>query len=139
MSDLHEGGCLCGAVRYRTKGAPVRAQICHCAFCQRRTGSAFAEPIIFNDPDVEITGGPLTTYEHRSDESHRWLRLQFCPRCGTTVTWTAERIPGRRAIAGGTFDDPNWLKIERHIWTRSAQRWIDFPADVELFEKGVPG
>jgi hypothetical protein len=87
---------------------------------------------------VQMSGGPLVTYEHRSDESNRWLRLEFCPRCGTTVSWTAERRPGVRGIAAGTFDDPAWVKIQRHIWTRSAQPWISVPADVECFDKGSP-
>lgn len=114
------------------------ATVCHCTFCQRRTGSAFSEPVLFKLEQVEFSGGPLTTYEHRSDESHRWLHLEFCPRCGTTVSWTVERRPGTRGIAGGTFDDPNWLQISRHIWTRSAQPWTVIPPDVETFEKGTP-
>jgi len=138
MSEIHEGGCLCGSVRYRTIGAPVATTVCHCKFCQRRSGSAFGEGVLFKLEQVEVSGGPLTTYEHRSDESGRWLRLEFCPRCGTTVSWTAERRPGMRAIAGGTFDDPNWLRIGRHIWTRSAQPWVPIPAEVECFEKGTP-
>lgn len=138
MSEIHEGGCLCGSVRYRTAGIPVAATVCHCKFCQRRSGSAFGEGVLFKLDQVEIRGGPLTTYEHRSDESGRWLRLEFCPRCGTTVTWTAERRPGMRAIAGGTFDDPNWLTLTRHIWTRSSQPWVPIPSGVECFEKGTP-
>ena len=139
MSDIHEGGCLCGNVRFRTVGDPIMATICHCKFCQRRTGSAFSEPVIFKMEQIEFSGGPRSTYEHHSDESQRWLRMDFCPRCGTTVSWTAERRPGTRGINGGTFDDPNWVQIVRkHIWTRSAQRWIVIPADVECFEKGSP-
>jgi len=138
MTDIHEGGCLCGSVRYRTIGEPMLATVCHCTFCQRRTGSAFSEPVLFTLEQVEFSGGLLTTYEHRSDESHRWLRLEFCPRCGTTVSWTVERRPGTRGIAGGTFDNPSWLQITRHIWTRSAQPWTVIPQDVETFEKGTP-
>jgi hypothetical protein len=138
MSDIHEGGCLCGDVRYRTIGEPMLATVCHCTFCQRRTGSAFSEPVLFKLEQIEFSGGPLTTYEHRSDETHRWLRLEFCPRCGTTVSWTVERRPGTRGIAGGTFDDPSWLQITRHIWTRSAQPWTLVPENVETFEKGTP-
>ena len=137
MAETHEGGCLCGAVRYRVTGDQYVAGICHCTFCQRRTGSALGIVVYFDEKDVEILRGTLNTYEHRSDESHRWLRLEFCPTCGTTVTWTAEVLPGARGIAGGTFDDPNWLKLERHGWTRSAQHWVVFPADVELFEKSA--
>jgi hypothetical protein len=137
-SDVHEGGCLCGAVRYRVRGQPVVGLVCHCTFCQRRTGAAFAVLGYFEDCDVEFNRGRRTVYEHRSDESGRWLRTEFCPVCGTTVTHTAERRPELRGIAGGTFDDPGWLTIERHIWVRSARRWVSIPAGVEVFQEGSP-
>ncbi len=134
MADIHEGGCYCSAVRYRVLSTPMFAGVCHCTSCQRLSGSAFMIPAYFAEQDVEITRGVLKTYEFRSDESHRWVKTEFCPTCGTLVTWTAEVAPGGRGIAGGTFDDPNWLKLEKHGWTRSAQHWVVFPADVELFE-----
>ena len=137
MADIHEGGCHCGAVRYRVLSTPMLTGVCHCTSCQRRTGSAFGISAYFAEHDVEITRGVLKTYEYRSDESQRWAKTEFCPTCGTTVTWTAEALPGARAIAGGTFDDPNWLKLEKHGWTRSAQHWVVFPTDVELFEKSA--
>ena len=126
MSEFHDGGCLCGAVRYRVKGNPLKTCVCHCTFCQRRTGSAFSLVIVFGDGQVEMNGDTLTEYEHRSDESHRWVRLQFCNRCGTTVACKLEHAPGVRVISGGTFDDPNWIKLNTHIWTRSAQHWMAF-------------
>jgi len=70
----HEGGCVCGAVRYRVINAPARTSACHCRFCQRRTGSAFGIGAYFREADVEILSGELKTYEHRSDETQRWLR-----------------------------------------------------------------
>ena len=84
MAQVHEGGCSCGAVRYRVRSTPLRTSVCHCGFCQRRTGSAFGIGAYFNPDDVEIVRGELRSYEYRSDESGRWLRTQFCPSCGTT-------------------------------------------------------
>ncbi|MDQ5849121.1 MAG: GFA family protein [Pseudomonadota bacterium] len=135
IAQTHEGGCLCGAVRYRARNQPVRTSACHCTFCQRRTGSAFGVGAYFKQEDVEVLRGALTTYEHRSDETQRWLRIQFCPHCGTTVTWTVEAMPGMRALGLGTFDDPKWLKVERFGWFRSAHPWVIAPAGVEVFEK----
>lgn len=135
MAEIHEGGCLCGAVRYRARNKPARTSACHCTFCQRRTGSAFGVGAYFKQEDVELLRGALTTYEHRSDETQRWLRIQFCPKCGTTVTWTVEAMPGMRALGLGTFDDPKWLKVERFGWYRSAHPWVIAPAGVEVFEK----
>ena len=134
--NIHEGGCLCGAVRFRATDRPFRTGICHCTFCQRRSGSAFGVGVYFKKEDVEFTRGELTSYVHTSDESGRTLTLGFCANCGTTVTWTAELFPDARAIAGGAFDDPRWLKIERHTWTRSARGFVPIPDGVEQHEKG---
>src|SRR5262245_629700 len=109
MANTHEGSCLCGAVRYRVVRNPTVAAVCHCTSCQHRTGSAFGISVVFAERDVEILKGNLKTYEHRSDESGRWVKMEFCPTCGTTVTATAEAFPGTRIITGGTFDDPNWF------------------------------
>jgi len=134
MVEVHEGGCLCGAVRYRVVGEPLAAGVCHCNFCKRGTGSAFRAGAYLDHAAITITSGVLKAYEYRSDESKRWIKIQFCPTCGTTVTWTAEWSQGTRAISAGTLDDPNWLKPTRHVWTRSALHWVVFPPDVELIE-----
>lgn len=136
MAEIRLGGCLCGTVRYRARGKPARTVVCHCKFCQRCTGSAFAVWPTFRKENVEIIGGPLALYEHRSDESGRWIRLEFCPRCGIHIAATFERGPDELALLAGTFDDPGWITVDRHVWTRSAQRWVSIPADAAQFEKG---
>jgi hypothetical protein len=133
--ETHEGGCVCGAVRYRTEGMPVRTPVCHCQACQKPTGSAFGVGAYFKAEQVHLLGGELRTYEHASDESRRWLRFEFCPKCGTQVTWTLEAMPGVRAVGLGTFDDPKWLKPNRFGWYRSAHAWVKPPEGVEVYEK----
>lgn len=137
MADIHEGGWVCGTVRYRPVGVPnpTLTGVCHCTNCQRRTGSAFGISVYFADTDVVITQGELKSYTYRSDESRRWARMEFCPTCGTTVMWTAEAAPGFRGVAGGTFDDPNWFELHVHAWTRSAQHWMVYPPGVTIQEK----
>lgn len=139
MNDIHTGGCVCGAVRYCTHGKPALGTVCHCTFCQRRLASAFAVLVTFPEDAVEFTQGELAEFEHRSDESGRWLKMSFCPKCGTTVSHIAEIRPGMRTIAGGTFDDPGWFTINRHIWVRSKQPWVTIPPGVEAFEQGFVG
>jgi hypothetical protein len=133
MDKINEGGCLCGSVRYRVKGDPLLAAACHCKLCQLRTGSAFSIAVYFGAEQIEFASGSLKPYRFRSDESDRWVQTEFCENCGTTVTWTSEFQSGRRAISGGTFDDPNWIRIDRHVWTRSAHRWMVYPSDVATF------
>ena len=139
MSEIHEGGCACGAVRYRVHGQPAVGMVCHCRFCQRRLGTAFATIAYFEASAVEMLQGLLTTCEHRSDESGRWIRMEFCPKCGTTIGWAAEARPGFRGIAAGTLDDPDWFKIERHIWTRSSRPWVAIPSNVTTYPMAFTG
>jgi hypothetical protein len=136
MAEVHAGGCLCGRIRFRVTGDPVRTSVCHCAFCQRRTGSAFAVLPFFKAEAVELTGEPPATYRHISDESGRWLEIEFCPRCGTNIGLRVERAPQGRIVAGGCFDDPRWFSVDRHIWTRSKLPWVALPEGCVLEETG---
>jgi hypothetical protein len=119
MTETHLGGCACGAVRYRTVGKPIIGAVCHCKFCQKRLSGAFAVLASFPQDAIEDLQGELAEIEHRSDESGRWLRMSFCPKCGTTVSHKSELRPGVRTIAGGSFDDPTWFTVDRHIWVQS--------------------
>jgi len=139
MDDAHEGGCLCGNIRYRVAGPPMRTPVCHCTFCQRRTGTAFAIEPFFETANIAFSGGQPQAYRHVSDESKRWIEIEFCPRCGTNIGFTLERWPGQYSIAGGTFDDPNWFKVDRHIWTRSMVSWMELPTNCERWDEAWSG
>ena len=82
---MHEGGCLCGAIRYKATTEPVRVTVCHCTFCQRMTGTAFLVEPIFRKADVTFAGEKPRIYDHRSDGSNKRVTLNFCGTCGTTL------------------------------------------------------
>lgn len=63
------------------------------------------------------------------------VRRGALPACGTTISMTAEVFPGLRGIAGGTFDERSWIKVDRQVWTRSARSWVTLPSDIEAFPK----
>jgi hypothetical protein len=138
MTDIHHGGCACGAVRYRVHGKPAVASVCHCRFCQRRLASAFSIVASFPEQAVELVQGELAQCRHVSDESGRWLNMNFCPKCGTTVWHTSEFRPGFRTLAAGTLDEQGWFPIDRHIWTRSKQPWVAIPEGVPSYPEGPP-
>ena len=135
MTETHTGGCACGEIRYRVSGKPLVVSVCHCKFCQRRLATAFGIVANFDESSVELLQGHPTECEHRSDVSGRWLRMNFCPTCGTTVSHTAQARPGVRSIAAGTFDDQDWFAVDRHIWTRSKRPWVVIPPDVAVYEQ----
>ena len=139
MSVKHHGGCACGAVRYQVTGDPVVGTVCHCKFCQKRLASAFAVMASFKEEAFDFLHGNTRIVEYRSDESGRWLRMSFCPNCGTTIEHTAELRPGIRTVAAGTFDDPSWFNVDRHIWVQSKLAWITIPQGVATYSQGYVG
>ncbi|HEX5080163.1 MAG TPA: GFA family protein [Geminicoccaceae bacterium] len=138
MGERHEGGCVCGAVRYVAHGDPERVTVCHCSWCQRRTGSAFGVEVVFREEAVTVAG-EVRTYRHVSDESGRWLDQHFCGRCGSNIGITIEAVPGIRTIAAGTFDDPSWISPERYtfryVYLRSARDWSRLPEGAKRYEE----
>lgn len=139
MTTHHEGGCQCGKVRYTTRGEPVFVIVCHCTWCQRRTGSAFAVMASFGKDQVQLIGEPTTKYRSHSDESGRWLDLEFDCACGTNIGFTLEWAPTVYAISSGTFDRSNWISTSKqkfhHIFRRSAQDWTEVTDHVHLHER----
>ncbi len=138
MADEHYGGCACGAVRYRVIGKPAVTTVCHCKFCQKRLASAFAVLAVFPERSVEVARGELVECEHRSDVSGRWLKMRFCPKCGTTVLHTSEFRAGFQVVAVPTLDEQDWIAVDRHIWTRSKMPWVEIPRGVEVYPEGPP-
>ena len=125
--ELHSGGCSCGAVRYETHGNPTRVAVCHCRYCQTRTGSAFGMNVYFEDSQIQITSGELKDYSFLNN-AKRQFHNRFCPNCGTTVFWSIEMRPGWTGIAAGTFDSPSfWFETDEavQIFTRPKAPFVD--------------
>ena len=133
------GRCVCGAIRYLCTGDPERVTICHCLWCQRRTGTAFGTEVVFREENVAFSGDPLSAYRHTSDESGRWLEIYFCPRCGSNLGLTLQAVPGIRTLPAGTFDDPGFVNAKqtkiRHVFIRTRRAWSDLTSDVEVYEQ----
>ncbi|MEL6689818.1 MAG: GFA family protein [Pseudomonadota bacterium] len=104
---MHEGGCLCGAVRYRVRGDLRPVIACHCEQCRRTSGNYVTATSCARDA-IEITGD-LTWYT--SSES---ARRAFCPNCGSQLFWDGP--DAHLSIMAGTLDDATGLNIEGHIF-----------------------
>ncbi|HKO93738.1 MAG TPA: GFA family protein [Polyangiaceae bacterium] len=133
------GGCICGVCRYVTVGEPERVTLCHCTWCQRRTGTAFGTEVVFRKENVRVSGTEPSKYRHVSDESGRWLEVCFCPRCGTHLGLSLEAVPEIRSVPAGTYDDPAWLDpattVFRHVFVRTRRSWSDLTPEVEVYER----
>ena len=126
-NEIHEGGCLCGDIRYKSEGEPKYVGVCHCRYCQLRTGSALGISVYFDNEQVTLVKGgeSLKLYEYPT-ESGRSSRLRFCTNCGTALLWASDWRPGMLGVGGGTFDPPTfWYQIEREVFCRSKAEFIN--------------
>lgn len=122
---VHEGGCLCGRVRWRASGRARRAVHCHCEMCRRTSGAAFATAAAFPAADVSWVKGEPTLYRS-SDEASRG----FCARCGSWLSWHTE--DGVVWLTVGTFDAPHAIEPELHAWAEAQLPWT------ERLDDGLP-
>ena len=106
----HEGGCLCGGVRFATTAAPMRVTICFCRFCQRATGGTGMVEPIFDKPTFRIISGKPTQYNMPSGGSGKRIGIHFCATCGTKLFLDFDRFPDVIGVYAGTFDDPDWFE-----------------------------
>ena len=138
MEEAREGGCLCGEARYLVSGYPEPRGVCHCRYCQLRTGSAFAVLAYFKPENFSLKSGQLTHYRFTSESDKQW-DINFCSKCGTTVYYQLEAWGDLIGIDSGTFDPPSFFfDIAGEVFTDSKAHFLgDIKAD-RHFEK-FPG
>ena len=132
MSVPSEGGCACGAVRYRLTSDPLFVHCCHCLNCQRQTGSAFVVNLLIETDRVELLAGDPTPVSVPRDGGKK-QRIWRCPVCQIALysQYTRRQV---RFVRGGTLDDPASVAPDVHIFTRSKLPWVTLPESVPAFQ-----
>ena len=131
MGSHLEGGCACGAVRYRLTAEPIIVHCCHCLNCQRQTGSAFVINVLVETDRVELLAGePVPVPVPRTEGEQVVWR---CPDCQVAV-YSEYSTPAVRFVRAGTLDDPAQVTPDVHIFTRSKLPWVELPESVPAFE-----
>ena len=128
---MFDGGCDCGEVRYRMIAAPLFVHCCHCRWCQRETGSAFALNALVESDRVELLAGePEIVDTPSSSGKGQWIAR--CPKCRIAVWSTYAMAVGDRIrfIRVGTLDEPGRLPPDIHIFTASKQPWLALPPGI---------
>ena len=119
-----DGGCTCGQVRYRMSGSPLFVHCCHCRWCQRESGSAFAHNALIEADRVALLRGQVAVIATPS-ASGRGQRISRCPRCRIAL-WSNYFGAGDAIhfVRVGTLDEPDRLPPDIHIFTASKQPWV---------------
>ena len=130
MPQIHEGGCQCGAVRYRITGEATALFACHCSHCQRQSGSAFGLSMRLAADQFELIKGELKGFARPGND--RIITGSFCPDCGTRIHHKLSDQPDVISLKPGTLDDTEWLPQPVHVFTDNAQDWYQFPDDATV-------
>lgn len=128
-----EGGCDCRAIRYRLESAPLIVHCCHCRWCQRESGAAFALNAMI-EADCVVALGDEPEVIVTPTESGSGQHIARCPTCKVAL-WSnyAGAGPLVRFVRVGTLDNPDLLPPDVHIFTASKQPWVQLPAGDPAF------
>jgi hypothetical protein len=122
-----EGRCTCGTIRYRMTTAPLFVHACHCTWCQRETGTAFALNALIESERVEILAGEPEPVDTPSN-SGKGQKIWRCPACRIAV-WSNYAGAGDklRFVRVGTLEHPDRVPPDIHIFTSTKQPWLVLP------------
>lgn len=127
-SETFDGICTCGDLRYRLTSPPLFVHCCHCSWCQRESGAAFALNALIETDRVQLLQGePLLvdTPSHSGKGQH----IARCPRCHIAL-WSHFAGAGKSFafVRVGTLNEPGRLPPDIHIFTSTKQPWVILPA-----------
>lgn len=136
LNNICEGSCACGLVRYKVAVKPLITHCCHCRFCQRQTGTAFALNALVDASQVTLLTGTVEELMTPSP-SGRGQNITRCPKCRVAL-WSSYFMGGIkdqiRFIRVGTLDDPDQFPPDVHIFTSTKQPWVTLPENSKTFE-----
>jgi hypothetical protein len=134
-SETLEGGCGCGAVRYRLEDEPMYVNNCHCRLCQLQTGTGSAVNAFIETDRLEHLSGDLSEHEFMTGSGGIQIVVR-CAKCGTPV-WSHYPRLGRKTagIRVGTLDNPSAVQPDAAIFVVSKPEWASLPEGVPQFEE----
>lgn len=128
MTTPIQGGCLCGAVRYRASGAPRSLALCHCRSCRVGAGGTSVAWVT-----VPIEGFAFEGEAPARFASSPGVERTFCGRCGASLTYAHESRPAEIDITTATLDDPEAYRPTKEIFTAERLSWSPPVPDLPQF------
>jgi len=135
MSEAFAGKCTCGFVRYRMTSRPLFVNCCHCTWCQRETGSAFAINAMIEADRVEVIAGEPVRIDTPSN-SGKGQKITRCPKCHVAL-WSNYAGAGDavRFVRVGTLEEPGRMPPDIHIFISTKQPWVVLPPGTPAMEE----
>ena len=127
------GSCLCHAVTYKNKSAPLRTFNCHCDDCRKCSGAPYLTNIFVKEFTLDIQG-ILKSYIHRSESGNR-ITKKFCEECGCQMFSFNEGRPGLVRIHAGKVNELEVVKPQGDVWVSKKIPSIKMDETLNQFEK----
>jgi len=123
-NTVFHGRCTCGEVRYRMESAPLFVHCCHCRWCQRESGAAFALNAMIEASRFTLLQGQVDMV-HTPSASGKGQKIARCPRCHVAL-WSHYAGSGESVcfVRVGTLEEPDRMPPDVHIFTASKQAWV---------------
>jgi hypothetical protein len=128
VSAILEGGCLCGAIRYRVEGSPSSVSICHCRSCRRASGAPAVGWFVVSRAQFKLLSGVLAICQ-----SSKPVHRGFCRQCGTQLTYQHESAPDTIELTIASLDTPERLPPTKEIWLAEKLPWAAVNANLKQY------
>ncbi len=129
------GSCLCKRVRFEIRGPLGRSSHCHCSMCRKAHGAAFGTYVAVKVEQMKMLAGEELILRYRSSPG---VERTFCARCGSTLQFISEKLPGIIDVALGTLDDDPGIRVPHHIFVASKAPWFEITDGLPQYPEGAP-
>lgn len=137
MSEGLEGGCLCGAVRYRATTQPMMVGNCYCADCRKSSGTSHCTHAMVPDTAFLATGS--IKFHDRPADSGNIVSRGFCPECGSAIVSYNSGMPGMAFIRVSSLDDPEAVEPQIAVYASRAPAWAPIDRGKPVFDEMPEG
>ena len=129
-TSIAEGGCLCGAVRYRVTGEPMGSMVCHCQTCRRVSGAPVVAWVTFPTAQFQLLRGQPSEFHSSAP-----VRRTYCAACGTPLAYEHADGAGFVDITTCSLDNPNLFPPTHHSWLSHDLAWVRFGDGLPTFQR----
>ena len=116
---MMNGGCFCGAIRYRVPDKVFHATNCHCDICRRTTGAPCVAWFSVAAADFALLAGTPASFRSSAHATRT-----FCPRCGTQLTFADDASPAEIDITTCSLDQPSLVPPQDHTFVGRKLAWM---------------
>ena len=137
MSATYDGGCACGAIRYRIPGEPLVMTHCQCRDCQRKSGTGHGSYLTFPCAGMKLKGD--AAHWDMVGDSGNVKKRGFCSTCGSPVYLTFAVMPELFSVHAASLDDPGRFKPQAVTSGVRGHAWDHLDSALPKFDRMPPG